>query len=471
MSVDVLFCAVPYVETAEPIMAPAVLKGALKDTELTVAAIDLNIEVLNKIENLPHRPEILDFFLDQTVTANTHGNIMDLILYCTDRIREYSPKTLGLSLLTYSCQIFTKWLLVNLRAEFPDMKIVIGGTGIKAFIADPSNTFCETMREQGLIDDYIVGDGELVIKEYFAGNREYPGINNDRWEPIPDLNSLPWADYDDYDFTQYANAAIPMVDSRGCVRTCEFCDVIQYWKKYQYRSAESTFAEMMYQVKRHGINRISIRNSLTNGNMKEFGKLVKAMGDYNDTMTDQDKLSWMGFFIIRSAKHHTEELWHDISRSQGTLLLGVESVLEHIRYQMGKKFLDEDLDHHLVMGQKFSVPLVLLMIISYPTETRADYEYTKQWFRDRAQYANNSVTSLILSPASILPGTELEQKRQEYGVVSGKYPAIWINQNLNITTAEKIQYHEELSDLCEDLGFNVNRREHVLKTSLNHAEI
>ena len=39
------------------------------------------------------------------------------------------------------------------------------------------------------------------------------------------------------------------------------------------------------------------------------------------------------------------------------------------------------------MAKKYSVPLLLLLIIGYPTETHEDFEFTKQWFQDRQQYA------------------------------------------------------------------------------------
>lgn len=469
MTIDVLFCSVPYIETDEPVMAPAVLKGALADSGLTVATADLNIEVLRKIRNSPVLDKMIDFFLDQKIDDETLPEILEIIEYCTQRILSYNPKTLGVSLLTFSCQIFTRWLLVHIRSIRPEIRIVIGGTGIKAFIADPKNTFCEKMREDGLIDDFISGDGEVAVQEYFKDNMSYPGINTMDWQPNADLDQMPWADYDDYDFSLYNNPAIPIVDSRGCIKKCEFCDVIQYWKKYQYRSAETTFKEILYQTQRHGVTRISIRNSLTNGNMVEFGKLVKCIAEYNGQRSTDDQLSWIGFFIVRSQKLHSEELWKNISESNGSLMLGVESVIERVRYQMGKKFKDEDLEYHLSMGKAYSVPLILMMIISYPTETLADYEYTKQWFKDHAEYAGDSISALYLAPAAILPGTELEHKTTEYGVSTGKYPSIWINQNLGISTEDKIKYHEELADICEHLGFNVVKRDHTLKTTKEHA--
>jgi hypothetical protein len=120
---------------------------------------------------------------------------------------------------------------------------------------------------------------------------------------------------------------------------------------------------------------------------------------------------------------------------------------------MDKTCEDSDIDYHLEMGQKHNVKLQLLMIVAYPTETLADYEYTKQWFRDRKQYANNSVVALNLSLASILPGTELDRRSDDYGIKKGNLPSIWINQNLNITPKQRVKYLLELQQVCKECGF------------------
>jgi len=106
--------------------------------------------------------------------------------------------------------------------------------------------------------------------------------------------------------------------------------------------------------------------------MKEFKKLLDLIVEYNQTHPVDQQFSWEGYFIVRSASQHPEELWKKIKISNGTLVVGVESVVQTVRNQLGKTFLDEDLDYHLDIAQRYQVPLVLLMIVAYPTETLAD---------------------------------------------------------------------------------------------------
>ncbi len=55
-----------------------------------------------------------------------------------------------------------------------------------------------------------------------------------------------------------------------------------------------------------------------------------------------------------------------------------------------------------------------------------------------------------LSFASILPGTQLSRRSDEYGIKKGKLPSIWINQNLKITSEDRIKYLTELEKICRD---------------------
>jgi hypothetical protein len=443
---DILFCSAPGTFSDRPTLAPAILKACVESAGFSSTAIDLNIEIYNLIQQHPRRVLIEDFFKQQKIHSDIVDDIGDLIDYCTNRIIDLNPPILGLSLLTQDSQFFAVWLCFHIKAVKPDLKIIIGGSGIKTFVAESTINFADLLESKGYIDDYINGDGEYTIVEYLRGNLSYPGINSGSWQPIKDLNVLPWANFSDYDFSQYRDPGIPLCDSRGCVRTCEFCDIIEHWKKYQYRTADNIFAEMQYQINNYGLKKFFFYNSLTNGNMKEFLRLLDLICDYNDqNITDQ--ISWDGYFIVRNAKQHPEEFWQKINKSNGYLQLGIESVVEKVRISLGKNFTNQDIDYHLEMAKKYSVPLLLLLIVGYPTETREDFEFTKQWFQDRAQYANDPINSVVLSMSAILPNTQLERKQQDYGIIRGEIPTVWMTQISAISTKDRLKHYNELNEL------------------------
>ena len=122
---------------------------------------------------------------------------------------------------------------------------------------------------------------------------------------------------------------------------------------------------------------------------------------------------------------------------------------------IGKTFENSDIDYHLEMGKKYKVPMILLIIAAYPTETLEDYEFTKRWFVKRRQYAQDSVMGINLSPASVLPNTQLARKADEYGLKVGALPTIWLNQQLNITQEVRERYQQELYDILVKCGFAI----------------
>jgi hypothetical protein len=448
---DILFCTVPGTFSQRPPLALAILKACAQQAGFVAETKDLNIEIINQITAHEQRQSI-ELFLKQQIIGDAGPTIGELVEYCVDQIIQANPKILGLSLLTQENQFFATWLCYHLRFRAPHIRILLGGSGIKTFIAQSNVDFADFLKTNNLIDDYINGDGEYSIVEYLKENYNSPGINSSKWDQILDLNQLPYPDFGDYDWGRYEEVGIPICDSRGCVRSCEFCDVIEHWTHYRYRKAENIFDEMVYQIDRHGITKFFFYNSLTNGNMKEFNLLLDKICEYNQSHSTP--ISWDGYFIVRSATQHPENFWKKISLSNGALQLGIESVIPHVRVDLGKNFTNEDIDYHLQMAKKYRVSVLLLLIVGYPTENQQDFETTKQWFRDRAEYAKNTVDHVVLSLSAILPNTQLDRHKSKYGIQSGEIPTIWITQQNSISTAERVQYHDELAALVSGLGMN-----------------
>lgn len=446
---NILITSVPGTWTTTPILAPALLKACLEENGYPATAIDLNIEANKILDQFDNRDDIYKFFRNQEILDTTHEQIYDLLDYCANRIASYKPDLVCLSLLTQDCQFFTYWLCYHLRFVLPNIKIVIGGSGIKSFIAQNKINFADHLKNLGFIDDYINGDGEYSLPNYVKGNFGHSGINSMDWEQIADLNSLPVPNFDDYDLHSYPRPSIPICDSRGCIRSCEFCDIIEHWTKYRFRSADNLWQEMQTQIQRYGITRFEFHNSLTNGNMREFTKVLDYILEYNNT--HEQEISWNGYFIVRSEKSHPESLFQKIKQTNGNLMLGIESVVEHVRIGLGKNFTNDSLDYHLEMIKKYKIPSLLLLIVAYPTETLDDMEYTKQWFIDRKHFAVDNV-NVLLSEAQILPNTKLDRKQSEYQIIAGDMPQEW--DKTGLTNDQRLQYNREVSDVLHRVGFN-----------------
>jgi radical SAM superfamily enzyme YgiQ (UPF0313 family) len=178
---------------------------------------------------------------------------------------------------------------------------------------------------------------------------------------------------------------------------------------------------------------------------------MQYIADYNTGRDRDTQISWTGYFIIRSESQHPEELWQVMAKTNPYLYLGVESVVQHVRWGLGKKFNNEDIDYHLVMAKKYQVALSILLIVAYPTETRDDYEFTKQWFRDRVEtYGyNDPVKYIHLAHAAILENTQLERNLEKLNLSQGKYRIDWFSKETQISIAERSQYYDELYEICK----------------------
>jgi radical SAM superfamily enzyme YgiQ (UPF0313 family) len=402
--------------------------------------LDLNIEVYNKIKHHPQRQMFLDFFYKQKIHEPIVDDLVRILDFYAREILYHTPTIVGLSIFSAGSKIFTAWLGAMIRTRAPNVKIIIGGPGMQT-LENSLFKFPDRLRQLGLIDDYIVGDGEIALVEYVKGNLTYPGINSTNWQQIKDFDQMPIPDFSDYKFLNYRYVLLPIVDSRGCVQDCEFCDVIAFWTKFQYRTADNIFRQMMQYIDQYKVYRFQFASSICNGNFREFKKLLGLIANHNRTSYVTEQIHWVGSFIIRPAQQHNEELWSLIKETNGFLFCGVESLVEHVRIGLGKRFTNADLEHHLVMGQKHQVPMNLLLISSYPTETFDDYEYSKQWFRDHTQFANNTVQQVQLTLPSVFPGTRLEKHtdRQEF------------------ESKELVRsfHFQEMQTVIKDSGFNV----------------
>lgn len=442
----IVIAALPYVETVRALAAPAVLKAALLKSGIESVTLDLNHEIYTMVKANQHYDLLRQAFLYNNFSEIIISDFARLLKYTAERILSNKPTLIALSLFCFNCRIFCHWLCAELR-QHTDCPIVIGGPGID------SVTWLQSMTENKLIDDFIMGDGEESFVLYVSGIKNFPGINEMIWNPVTDFQLVSIPNYDDYNFYSYEEPSIPLIDSRGCVQSCEFCDVIERWKKFQFKTADQIFKEMMAQIEKYRIYHFDFRSSVSNGNFKEFTLLMNLIADYNETQFFRgQQISWEGSFIIRESKN--EKVFETLSRTNASLFMGVESLNQHTRKNLGKNFSNEALDWTLIQIEKYKLDAKLLLIGDYPTETLEDYESTKKWFIKNKHYAN-ILREVAFTKAGIIPNTQLDRRSDEYGIVKNGY--IWMNTRLGIDEKTRAIKSEEVINLAQSLGFNVKR--------------
>jgi|688.fasta_scaffold284596_2 hypothetical protein len=450
---DIIIVTLPGTLVRMPMAAPALLKASIEQVGFTCKTLDFNIIFYNTVTDVIKLTELENFF-STGLNNECVQEANELISQWATEIISYNPVYVGISVFTYQNRIATRMLCEYLR-KHSDIKIILGGQGLTdGGILGPQG-FAKELILTSLADYYIKSEGENSLVELLKGNLDYPGINKDDFKQIDDLDSIPFPNYDDYNFEIYDRKTLPITASRGCVRSCSFCDIHDHWR-YKYRSGLRVAEEMIYLHERYQVDSFNFTDSLVNGGLTEFKTFCQAMMKYNQR---GHNIKWAGQYIIRSSNHLDEEYWYNLSQSgANNLAIGVETGSDQVREHMNKKFSNEDLDYTMKMLEKYNITCTFLMIIGYPTETEYDFQLTLDMFKKYQHLANKIIIDVSFgSTLGILPGTPLYNQASEFNIELDKHENNWMaHNNPTLTLSERIRRVNKIKEYVADLGYTFN---------------
>ena len=453
---DLVLATVPYTDTPIPLYAIAQLKSVAMEAGWTCKAMDFNNEFLVPINNHRHGSALVDWFYHETYHPGCEKFILDMIHSMANRILAHKPKMVGLSLFSYASQIATKYLCLAIRRKDPSVTIVIGGSGCFDNVLGES-VYVDAMHQMNLINHHFTGDAELAFYDFLKGKHDIIGMDESKWKELSnkDIAEIPFADFDDYDWTKYRTPVIPMTASRGCVRRCKFCSDIAHWKMFSFRTGQHIFDEMLFQAEKYKIKHFAFTDALINGNVREFRNLCGLLSEYNSANPD-DKISWESQFIFRPQKQFKEDEWELLAGSNPTeLFTGIESLDPEVRHDMGKKFNQEDLNFNLEQCLKHNIHIFGMMIVGYPTEDEHSIQVAKDWLTNNTHFQPVLEFSFGGTMA-ILPGTYLDNNREEYGIeVFGPPWQMWSSNKSGSTPEKRLEWWRELSGHAKELGYEI----------------
>lgn len=467
---DIVILSVPGTVSKYPPAAPAILKASVESAGFSCKTVDYNIQLYQEFSTVD---EIETYFttglnLEQEQTA------IDLIDKWTEDLINLNPKFIGISVFTYQNRIAAKLFCKSIRKFMPEVKIILGGQGLSDGGIGGDSSFGEELIDLGLADFWIRSEGEISLVELLKSNISYPGINSNSFKQIDNLDDLPFPNYDNYNFDIYLEKkSLPITGSRGCVRSCSFCDIHEHWQ-YRYRSGQNIVDEIMYLNKTYGVEHFKFTDSLINGNLKEFKKFIQILSQTNNER--DNKLTWSSQFIIRSEKMVDETYWKNIALSGAkNLAIGVETGSDSVRFHMNKKFTNEDLHYTMQMLDKYNITCEFLIIVGYPTETDDDFQQTLDLFKLYQPLAGRIIKKVTIgSTLGILPGTPLYQNAKLYNIELDKHENNWIAwDNPDLTLEKRLQRRQHLNEHVENLGFKTfsDSTEHILKILQKNQEI
>lgn len=485
-------------ELERPPAAIGILASISKSLNCETKVFDLNLRFYNDLDAVNWNKLEKFWRLRQPIDDQLQQRVDELFAQYIHEINEYEPDLLAISVFTLmnnkaSLEFLSRWNLL----KWHNPCVVAGGQGVSTpykigfekdhniLRAHTDLTFGQYLKNNGLVDHYVIGDGEDAFINILQGNFDYPGIDGRRPVQLENLDSYPIPDYsfndpNMYKYTQHPGVYITA--TRGCIQKCAFCDVPSRWPKFKYRTGENVALEIFTHWKKHGVQIFQLTDSVVNGNLREFLSMNRKLATYQKENPGMN-IKLLGQFNIREKNLMTEEQYRTMAEAGWRVLVpGVESASERVRYAMGKNFSNEDLDWHLHQCAKWGIQNVFLMFVGYPSETIEDHRENVQMLTKYQKYMLAGTILMVRwgYTGSLDAGSQLSSKDLNFNIVPQipdldlthllehdqywVYGRNWVNlNNPTLTFEERIRRRLEVHEKSVELGWPVTRpREELL---------
>jgi radical SAM superfamily enzyme YgiQ (UPF0313 family) len=432
--------AIDIINADKPPGSLAFLAGACEAAGVEYFCHSLNNEMIKRLSKTQYQKLYNSIKLEtiNDLLPNVQQHIDALI----EEIIAKQPNLITISIFSTFQMPVANLMLKKLRAAMPEVEMIAGGPGIQ------NNG--DSLIKQGLLDYYVMGEGDEILPNFIKGDRTSPYLNSTVPQIIDLDDKFLMPSYKKVDFSGYQNlenkekGVITITTSRGCVRSCNFCDIAISWPKYKFRSGKNIAQEIVHHYNDTGITNFYIADSLINGSVKSFTDFNLEMIELKKSIPGLASFSYNGMFIVRDKRTHTEQFFKNMKLAGcESLAIGVETGSERLRFEMNKKFKNEDLDHHLEMSSKYGIKNFLLMFVAYPTETDEDFSETLAMLERYQKYLLDGTIGGINHSGifSMILNSPVYDHRAEIGIelldTHSNSRLSWINHNNPDLTVKK----------------------------------
>lgn len=368
-----------------------------------------------------------------------------------DKILSLESDILGFSIQNTSV-LFTLEIIKRIKLKGHSKKIILGGPNCYNLSGDDFN-FRLHYDLQEFADVIVVGEGERILLDVLRQlelNRpldkckgivipkEREWFFNGFAEPIMNLDSLPFPDFDAYDLNMYTDKnALPILASRGCVMRCAFCTDTNFWRPYRFRNAGNVVAEIMQLKKKYNKGFISFNDSVINGDYKNTLDLCNLLID------KKVNIAWGG--NCRIDKRLDSGLLKKMKNAGCEyLILGIESGSNKILGLMRKGFTIEEAERFIYDCNKVGIDIEVNWIAGFPGETEEDFMATVDFIiKHEGLIKKNMFSALTINQFSYL-----ENHKEEFGIVLNRpHLGLWYSgdgQNTIELRNSRLHYLENI---------------------------
>lgn len=379
------------------------------------------LSVAATLQREGHEPTLLDLNIAPVPEGeDAHSCYLRRI---QEKIREVQPGMIGMNCLISANFVFIESASTEIKKEFPDIPIVIGGTHPTLFAMD-------ILRHCPAIDAIVIGEGEYqgaaLADAYEANDRSQlakcpalayrdskgeiglnPRGNFMSYEtemdkmPDPAWELLHFPDYH-VDHSNWYNPrgldikmSAPILTSRSCPYSCNFCSAhTMMGRGLRMRSAKRVVDEIEMLYRQHGVNYFGFVDDILNVNKKHI------IGICNEIVRRGLVIQFESFngYAILSM----DEEIVDAMAQAGCIyaIMPIESGSDYMRHQIiGKKIPREKIFEVRALYAKYGMLTRGVFIMGFPEDTRETLEDTYQMIKE-LELDMNMVFNLIPFPGT-----------------------------------------------------------------------
>lgn len=320
--------------------------------------------------------------------------------------------------------------------------------------------------------DYIViGEGERTIGELLErlahkddlsqvagiGYRDIQGKFrcNKPAAAVEDLDSIPYPDFDGFEFAQYLDhmqptdqyfydlfdrpRVYPIVCSRSCPFLCTFC-FHPAGNKYRQRSVDSIMSELAIMIKRYRINTIAIYDELFSNNRAWLYDFCRRFKEFTAG------LSWECRWSCQMRVDKMDEEMLNTMKDAGCYMVsyGFESYSPVVLKSMKKHITPQQIARAVEGTLKNNISIQGNFIFGDPAETAKTATETLSFWK------KHNYAGIMLGFINPYPGSDIYQQCLKRGVIKDKLDFI-ANHIFDVFNMSETMTEKEFEKLKIDI--------------------
>ena len=478
----------PWWDNLIPPCAPGVLKGIVESQGYSMQLYDSNIDlqwtICNNDQQLYNK--LVNYFTVPSPNFEYQPEIDRFYAHVIEKIQQQKTRFLAFSVFSVYTHRATYDILNKLR-PITRTPIVLGGRGLTTrpnlSIIDSLtpfeklSNFSDVIKKRELADYLILGDGEDVIIDLLDGT--YSAYNLTHHVAQKTSLDYPFSNFDGLHLDKYQGLGgvkqLPVISSKGCVRSCDFCDVAAQMKKFQSKSGSRLAQEVIYLADRYDITEFTLADSIANGNMKSLTEFCAKLAEHNATSEPAKQITWSGNWICRppdAIKQH----FYDLMARSGcrSLTVGAEHASNRVLEAMIKKTVVEGLQFDLAQFYRVGIKAVLNLIVGHWSEEFDDFVKLYDFLLAQGRYiANGTINAFNTSIYGALDNTPSVDHANSNQLIRAddNFTMLWYTKkNPKSTIKIRLARWLILMELYTVLNFSKTEHWHMLQNLLHRIK-